>query len=275
MTMQKVRLLIERHIHTIVGVQVFSIIALWAMSVIIKPLQDWILTHSVFNLIIIVLLNDVLLRVVQIKSKELTANLDVFANEPEAYQSLRRYIDQNQPRQVDLIEYSTATIHDLLETLKSCRCTLRVLICDPDAAITAFQRDRINDRIRDLTTLTFNDYPTAEVRMYRLPASIRGRLFDGNYLTVGWHTYSNDSAGLYGHTNPMINIHTNTPEGYMMKTMFVEAFNQLWDSPSTTVLIGAGAEMHFEEIKDPETSREISERLLIEEKADGGSRDNE
>src|ERR1039457_1658022 len=230
MTMKAIREFIDRNIHKVVAIQIFMVIALWGASTILPPLQDWILQHSIFNILIIVLLNDILLSIVELKTSDSTANVNVYQDEPEAYQCLRNYIDHHHPKQADLIEYSTATIHDLLETLKRFGCELRILICNPDAAVSSFQRDRINDRIRDLTTLTFLNYPGVEVRMYRLPASIRGRMFDQQYLTVGWHTHTAGPAGIYGHTNPMINVETRTPEGRMMLQMFTSAFDELWSA---------------------------------------------
>jgi hypothetical protein len=265
MTMKAVREFIDRHIHKVVAIQIFIVIALWGASTILPPLQDWILQHSIFNILIIVLLNDILLSIVELKTSDSTFNVNVFQDEPEAYLDLRKYIDQKRPKKADLIEYSTATIHDLLETLKRFNCELRILICNPDSAVNDFQRDRINDRIRDLTTLTFLNYPAIEVRMYRLPASIRGRLFDQEYLTVGWHTHTAGPAGLYGHTNPMINVETKTPEGRMMLAMFASAFNELWSAPSTTVLLGPGAELNLASIKDAQTTKEIAMRLDLEQ----------
>ena len=159
MTMKAIREFIDSNIHKVVAVQIFIVIALWGVSTILPPLQDWILQHSIFNILIIVLLNDILLSTVELKTNDRTANVAVFQDEPEAYLGLRNYIDHHHPKKADLIEYSTATIHDLLETLKRFGCELRILICNPDAAVSPFQRDRINDRIRDLTTLTFLNYP--------------------------------------------------------------------------------------------------------------------
>lgn len=264
MTMKAIREFIDRNIHKVVAIQIFMVIALWGASTILPPLQDWILQHSIFNILIIVLLNDILLSIVELKTSDSTANVNVYQDEPEAYQCLRNYIDHHHPKQADLIEYSTATIHDLLETLKRFGCELRILICNPDAAVSSFQRDRINDRIRDLTTLTFLNYPGVEVRMYRLPASIRGRMFDQQYLTVGWHTHTAGPAGIYGHTNPMINVETRTPEGRMMLQMFTSAFDELWSAPSTTVLLGRGAELNLASIKDAQTTKEITTRLELE-----------
>jgi hypothetical protein len=259
--MQKLRAFIDRNIQKVVTVQISLIIAVWAASAIIQPLQDWVLKNGVYELIIIVLISDILLRLADIKETDKTSDVNVFKDEPTAYPTLHQYLESKHPQKVDMIEYSTATVHDLLENLKRCRSELRILICNPDAAVTEFQRDRINDRIRDLTTVTFRDYSAVEVRMYTLPASIRGRLFDEEYLTVGWHTHTSEPAGLYGHTNPMINAYTNTSEGRMIKDMFTWAFEHLWSAPTTTTLISPGGRLHLSSVKDEQTSIAIEQEL--------------
>jgi hypothetical protein len=262
MTIKKIRSFIDHHIQLVVAIQLSVVIGLWALSNLIPQLRDWLLTQSIFNIIIIVMLTDVLIRLAELSGDE-TSRVSIFRDEPRAYPALRDHIERRRPKRADLIEYSTATIHDLLENLKDSHTALRILICNPDHAVNDFQRDRITDRIRDLITLTFREYHTVEVRMYRLPASLRGRLIDDDYVTVGWHTYGHGDAGLSGHTNPMVSCRTDNEQGRAIRDMFTEAFNRLWSDDTTTVLISPGPHVNLDAVNELNSRRDIAVRLHI------------
>lgn len=236
MTSTRIRAFIERHLHSIITLLVIAATALWVASTVVSSLQDWVLKNSIFQILILILLADVLLRLAHVQPTK-SSTVQVFRDEPESSPDIRGYVEKNRPTRADLIEYSTATIHDLLESLKQSQCSLRILICHPESAFTDFQRHRILDRIRDLETLTFRAYPSVEIRMYRLPAAIRGRLIDGTYVTVGWHVYTSEAAGLHGHTYPMVTATSDSPEGRILCGLFNDAFDRLWSAPSTSVLL--------------------------------------
>ena len=239
MILEQVRRRVEYYLPQILAVLTATVSLLWVASTLINPLEQWLSASSLLNVIIIVLLSDVLLLLVEFRTTT-TPQVVVFENEPAAYRDLRQHIETSSPKKADLIEYSTATIHDLLEILRSADCRLRILICNPDSAITDFQAKRIRDRIEDLTTVTFSNFDKVDIRMYRLPASIRGRLIDEAYVTMGWHVYSSDDAGLYGHTHAMVSGRCDSPHGRNLCRTFTVAFEHLWDAPTTEGLIEGG-----------------------------------
>jgi hypothetical protein len=239
LSLDRLRSEAERYLPQILGVLTLAVSLVWLASTLFDPLQQWLSSSSLLNVIIIVLLSDVLLLLAEFKSTA-TPPVAVFRDEPDAYRDLRRYIESSSPRQADLIEYSTATIHDLLELLRSASCRLRILICNPDSAVNEFQATRIRERIADLTTVTFRDFDKVDIRMYRLPAAIRGRLIDDTYVTMGWHVYTSDAAGLYGHTHAMVSASCDSMHGRNLRATFTDAFEHLWEAPTTTVLLAAG-----------------------------------
>jgi hypothetical protein len=238
--LSRVRLGFERYLPQILGLLTVTVSVLWVASNLVSPLEEWLSQSSLLNVIIIVLLSDVLLLLGEFRSST-SPQVAVFENEPEAYRDLRRHIESTSPKTADLLEYSTATIHDLLELLRSANCAMRILICNPDSAITDFQAKRIRDRIEDLATVTFRDFDRVDIRMYRLPASIRGRLIDNAYVTMGWHVYSSDTAGIYGHTHAMVSGDCDSAYGRHLSKTFSEAFQSLWEAPSTEILLAKGS----------------------------------
>lgn len=239
MKIQQVRLQVEQFLPQILAILTVAVSILWIASTLFGPLEQWLSKTSLLNVIIIVLLSDVLLLLAEFKTT-MNPQVTVFANEPDAYKDLRQHIEASSPKKADLIEYSTATIHDLLEVLRSADCRLRILICNPDSAITDFQANRIRERIDDLTTVTFRDFDKVEIRMYRLPASIRGRLIDRSYVTMGWHVYTSDEAGLFGHTHAMVSAPCDSSDGRNLCETFATAFDYLWEAPTTETLIPHG-----------------------------------
>jgi hypothetical protein len=239
MKLERMRGFVDRYLRQILAVLTLGVSLVWVASTLIEPLRDWLAGSSLLSVIIIVLLSDVLLLLSEVKMSG-RPTVAVFRNEPDAYRELRGYIESSPPKKADLIEYSTATIHDLLELLRSADCRLRILICNPDSAITDFQAKRIRDRIEDLTTVTFRNFDKVDIRMYRLPASIRGRFIDGQYVSMGWHVYTSDDAGIYGHTHAMVSAHCHSLHGRNLSETFTEAFDHLWTAPSTERLIEGG-----------------------------------
>lgn len=243
MELKRIRGFIDRHLSRILVVLIAGVSLVWVASTLIDPLRQWLADSSLLNVIIIVLLSDVLLMLTEAKLSS-DPSVTVFRNEPEAYRDLRRHIESSPPSKADLIEYSTSTIHDLLELLREANCNLRILICNPDSAITDFQAQRIRDRIGDLTTVTFREFDRVDIRMYRLPASIRGRFIDGQYVTMGWHVYTADSVGVFGHTHAMVSAHCSSSHGRNLSKTFTEAFDHLWAAPTTEVLVEAGKKVN-------------------------------
>lgn len=239
MTLDRIRLRVERYLPQILAVLTVTVSVLWVASTLISPLEQWLSKTSLLNVIIIVLLSDVLLLLAEFKTAAVP-QVTVFEDEPNAYRDLRRHIESSPPKRADLIEYSTATIHDLLELLRAADCRMRILICNPDSAITDFQAKRIRDRIDDLSTVTFRSFEKVDIRMYRLPASIRGRFIDDSYVTMGWHVYTSDAAGLYGHTQAMVAGSCDSAHGRNLARTFSDAFQHLWEAPTTEALIAAG-----------------------------------
>jgi len=163
-------------------------------------------------------------------------DLHVSSDQLEASRELIEFVERNKPERADLIELSSATVDSLMESLKRVNCHVRLLIQDPDHAVTDYQKRRIQQRIRDLLNLTLKEYPRFEVRLYAVPSSIRGRLIGEDIINIGWYTYSSDEIGVYGHVNPLITTRASTQEGRILCKMFQRSFDWLWNHPKTVAL---------------------------------------
>ena len=166
----------------------------------------------------------------------------VYKSQSSSYgKELHQYFKNTKLNSADFIEYSATTIEPILEELKNNYCKIRILLQHPDVAISQLQKNRISSSLDNLFRTIFETYDPKliEFRFYCLPASIRGRNFDNQLVSVGWYTYSSDSeeyANIHGNTNPMINISTDNRYGQTLLRFFTKSFNHLWDHPGTVRL---------------------------------------
>lgn len=209
------------------------LLVIWTVSLWLPFIADWLTAHNVFGLILIGLVVQVI------------AFLDDLGNEPamrtaigrDQYRDLnllRQYVREHRNSNADLIEYSSFMVNPLLEDLVRQHANIRLLISDPTCAINDWQKARINSIITTMRDVTLRNYPKAVVKCYRVPASVRGRQID-QHLNIGWYFYGHGLYGVQG-TNTMITLTTESAEGRLLKTLFDEAFEMLWNHPETRQL---------------------------------------
>lgn len=153
---------------------------------------------------------------------------------------------------VQLIEYSSGTVRRILEKLGAVGAEIELLICNPNHSITNrqersfhssqpgkqdFQKDeRICPAIRNLYRFTLGNYGKAKIKCYKTPGSLRGRNFGNRWIQVGWYTYQAKgdlikfgSPQIWGDSNPVITAPVSSPEGQVLKGMFNEVFEKMWE----------------------------------------------
>jgi hypothetical protein len=225
---------IERHIAIIGSVLVIGALALWILAQFIPRLGDWIITNGLFSVILIALVVDLLNRVIELKG---SPTLQAFDSQDDAMPAVERFVEEESPKTADLLEYSTSTIRPLLGKLRRANSKIRLLVFNPEFAISKEQKQTIETY---LTTIRrdFREYQNLHVCLYRTPASLRGRSLGEKLVNVGWYTYQHDGDELLldGHTNAMVLATTDTPQGRSLQAMFARTFAALWDDPTTVKL---------------------------------------
>jgi hypothetical protein len=212
------------------------VLVIWIASQFIDPLAAWLQAENLLIVVLLALVGEVLTTVVELKRRTVSKSVRVFPLQEQALYDLMEFIQNKKPTNIDLIEVSTTTIDSFLESLKHAGCQIRLLMQNPSCAINDFQKDRIHQRLLDLTTITLEGYKQCEIRLYAVPCSIRGRLIGEDIVSLGWYTYSTDKWGVHGHDNPLITADVETPEGHALHKMFVRAFTWLWEDPKTITL---------------------------------------
>jgi hypothetical protein len=220
---------IERNLTLIGSVLVIGVIALYFLAQMVPALNDWIARGGFFNVIAIVLLVDILNRLVQLKSST-PAGAQLYENQDEAMDEVLKFVRDEHPKKADLLEYSTATIQSLLETLRKEHTSIRLLMGHPASAPTDMQQKLITANLHKQAAITFAGYGGVQVKLYRKPAALRGRNLDNKLINLGWYTYEGE---LHGHDNAMVVARVSTPDGQNLKAMFDRAFEALWNDPTT------------------------------------------
>ena len=235
MNFRRVDRWIDEHVATVGSALITFVIALYIVSQFVPDVGQWIITRGFFNVLLIALMVDLLHRVINLKGSP--TNMEVFESQKQALPEVQEFIERKHPETCDLLEYSTSSTRTLLEDLKAANVRIRLLVCQPEKAVTNHERKAIELGIDNILK-DFRGYRRIKVKLYATPASLRGRNFGGKMINIGWYVYSHVDGELAvsGHDNAMIVSDTETPQGQKLKQMFTGAFEALWNDPTTVEL---------------------------------------
>jgi hypothetical protein len=240
-----------------------AVIGVWAIGRFVPEVRQWIVDVGLFDLILVVLLVEAVTLLVQLKAPA-PPTLRVYENQLDAMPDLIEYVRTHRPKTADLIEYSAATIGDLLAELRAVNCRVRLLVEHPSRAPTEWQRERIDESLKNLRDVIFAGYSNTVIRCYCAPGGIRGRSFGGEFVCLGWYTYhggetiTDRNLGLpsmplreimvLGHVNALIAGPIASQGAHELLLTFDRAFAALWTHPETVpvsdVVPGAGHLSH-------------------------------
>jgi len=239
--LEKIQEVREKYYGKISAAIIGVIIVLLMLSEVFPLVKFILIEKNAISVLILAILMDAGNHLIRLCRKlEEGAKTKFFPSQVSANDDVIEYIKRERPQRADLIEYSAATILDILDNLKNVNCKIRLLIAHPEIAISDLQKRRIIGRIADLVTIDFKGYQNAEIKCYKeyafnrksykAFASLRGRKFDDEFISVGWYTPTKKvEGGILGHENPMINSYIDTECGRALKRMFDEVFETLWD----------------------------------------------
>ena len=236
----------ERKITYVSSVLIFLVFALWALSQFVPELSSWLTKGSFYNVVTLVLLFEIARRVVEIKNAPQDSGVDAFPDQDSTWTALQPEIAEMRPQKVDMIEYSGNTAVTILTEVFKVQpaAAVRLLLHHPKSnVLNKFERDRINQNLEAMRR-HFSQF-NLTVRLYTPPASVRGRNYDGQIVSIGWYTYhwGEGETEIRGHTNAMVVGRTSTPAGRALQETFDRTFANLWDhqeSEAWTPAVPAG-----------------------------------
>ncbi|MGB9904376.1 MAG: hypothetical protein ACPLQO_06870 [Desulfotomaculales bacterium] len=235
MSWEAIKVFFEKHRKFFMGMVFSLIVASWLLSQVVQELVSFETSVSLTTTAILLFVFFILDYLVYMKNPQ---DAEIYEKEHEATEQIKKYIEEERPKDVKMLEYSSATVGYIFESLKKLPgCNVKLLICHPEAAISDFQRkDRICSQIKRLPAVLQGGHGSFAVRCYRQPASLRGRNFDDQLVVVGWYTYdvkdehrqSYGTSQIWGDSNPLIVSLAKTKQGSRLKKMFNEVFDSMW-----------------------------------------------
>lgn len=121
------------------------------------------------------------------------------------------------PKNAWFLEYSSASVRHVIDIALEHNWHVTLLVRDPESLKIQWQKQKIDN------TLTFLLRDQADgiakgrltVIKYNAPGSIRIRLFEDAFVTLGWYTYDRRSGygdkQIFGHNNPTLTVLPNDP----------------------------------------------------------------
>jgi glycerophosphoryl diester phosphodiesterase len=207
MNYARIRAFIDKHITKLGSFLIVAVAAAAVTGAIFQPVQDLLTSSRVFEVLIIGLLLEITMRLVELK--ETAPGIEVAENQRSAMPDLVRHVRETRPPTVQLFEFSSLSIRDLLASIMDSGATAQMLMHDPyQGCINELQRKVIESQILTLESGSLGDTARLELRFYSTPAALRGRRL-GTVLNVGWYTYFQRSDGtpdLLGSQNAMITV---------------------------------------------------------------------
>ena len=170
-------------------------------------------------------------------------------NDPRYKAQMLDLLNNNNINHIKMIEFSSATVFkDIVMPMARRGTRIQLLICHPEKIHNLYQVERIQDTINKIHELIAEvfDKKNIEIRCYKKPASIRGRLYSDKAVCVGWYTYGSrvitgyknlDPSILikrlpydvFGDKNALIYADPKSQEGKLLESMFRDTFEDMWE----------------------------------------------
>lgn len=232
MAYERIRGFVDRYINRLGSVLIVLVVAAAVVGNFIGPVQDFLTASRVFEVVIIALLLEAISRLVELKGAG--PGVEISENQRAAMPDLVRHVRETRPASVQLFEFSSLSIRDLLASVLDSGARVQLLLHDPyQGMINDLQRKVIESQVLTLESGSLGDISNLEIRFYTTPASLRGRKL-GTLLNVGWYTYFRRADGtpdLLGSQNAMITVDARTYS--QLADYFDQQFQAAWASALT------------------------------------------
>ncbi len=158
---------------------------------------------------------------------------EIASNQDRSLPTLIESVPACRAESADLLEYAGATTLPLIRAIRREHVPLRILVKHPET-VDGLQRQRMITTLDTLYTSVFEDYRGQyEIRCYRQPYSLRGRMLGSRLLELGWLTPDPKRQTAFGHANPSLLIDLTAGDHRELRSFFERTFEELWTAPDT------------------------------------------
>jgi hypothetical protein len=168
------------------------------------------------------------------------AGLRAFATQNDIEREIIEYIRSERPQRATMLEFSTATTGSILRALREVDASIYLLAANPER-ISGWHQARMRRALTELLHSDFDGYHRLNMRLYSVPAALRGRHI-GDHVILGWYTHRDNkridafdpaSVEVWGHDNAIIVGRENNSDGAILASWFTREFERLWWHRST------------------------------------------
>lgn len=163
-----------------------------------------------------------------------------FATQNDIEQEAIEYIRRERPQRATMLEFSTATTGSILRALRDVDASIYLLAANPDR-VSGWHQSRMRHALSDLLNIDFSSYDKLRLRLYNVPAALRGRRI-GELVILGWYTHRDNkrldsfdpaSVEVWGHDNAIVAGRYAEADGAVLANWFSREFERLWTQRST------------------------------------------
>jgi hypothetical protein len=163
-----------------------------------------------------------------------------FATQNDIEQDAIEYIRRERPQRATMLEFSTATTGPILRALRDVGASIYLLSANPER-VSGWHQSRMRRALSDLLDIDFSSYDKLRLRLYNVPAALRGRRI-GELVILGWYTHRDNkrldsfdpaSVEVWGHDNAIVAGRYAEADGAVLANWFSREFERLWTHRST------------------------------------------
>lgn len=168
------------------------------------------------------------------------AGLWAFATQNDIERDVIEYIRSERPKRATMLEFSTATTGSILRALRDADTSIYLLAANPER-VSGWHQSRMRRALTELLHADFAGYDRLSMRLYSVPAALRGRHI-GDYVVLGWYTHRDNkridafdpaSVEVWGHDNAVVVGRENNSDGAILASWFSREYERLWRHRST------------------------------------------
>ena len=221
--LQKLNLLMGQYRLTSLKTLAVIVTILIVAAQISPEVQKYIITNGILTYIVLIVLLDL---TILIENKVIYSAVEVLTNQDESMDTLISNVANT--KQIELLEYAAATTLPLIRAIHKHNVPVKILIKHPET-VDGLQRQRTITTLDTLYNAVFNEgCKNFEIKCYKLPYTLRARLFHEKLLELGWLTPNLPHQTAHGSYNPLVLFDLRRDRNDHAQQFFKRTFNDYW-----------------------------------------------
>ncbi len=231
----KIQDTISKNLSTIANYLAIAVIISWLISNFVPTFQTWLLDKNVFILLVLILLVE-LIKIVFELNGNINQFVTLYPDQASSSERLLETISNSSSSKAQIVGLTAGKREEILSALIRKEWQIQLLIQHPDSAMNEILKAHLEEKIQELTNVTFINYSNVELRLYKRPCFLRGLKLGEVGVSVGWYACGEGAYEFFGHNNPLLVVKQGSPDYKTIKDFFNLRFDYLWGHEETISL---------------------------------------